>query len=873
MPSLHQLSTTRTRRALSTIATAAAAGVATAGSTLVPPNIILFYVDDMGVGDSSVYQALAGNPDEHQLDTPELERLAALGTIYTDAHSSSAVCTPSRISILSGALSFRSPLKQRVGFEGQDVKGTYFPGDRTTIPSMLQRHGYGTYGYGKWHLGVQGDKEGTGLMDEGPLQVGFDTFTGTPGNFANGSSMIRDHQYLSFNAAGEVVPINAPDALLWQPADNPDFIEKIQQVNVDSMQADLDAHLASRGHDPFFVFFASHSNHTPWVVDDQIEGVSLTTDVTVAGGPVPVMLGPDDDDDGIPEPNDPLYDPEEDTHWDPYYVPPSRGTPGTNGPTERAKMVKENDVIVGLLLDFLDTTDDPRAPGQKLIDNTLFIFTSDNGSDLRALPAVGGAPQPSDGVVTPFRGKKGTPWEGGTRVPMIAAWPGRIPAGAVSDALIGQQDFFATVAAIVGHDLHPTEAVDSDNILPALTNTSTTRTIDLVYKFKERLLMRRGDLKLRTRESDFADTNDRFGDGLDFLDLVTEQFYNLHNDLGEQSNKINDPAYTADIADMLATLQSYVSQGYSRPGAAPSQNGVNFLGGDFHTPANWISYTAELDAMIPGEQTSATAFLFVDGSADNAVSTTRVIQRRGIFDFISAGSQLSAITSNTVWRLEGGTLRDQNSAIRIDEGSTLVIDGGTLDLSVGNNFLRLSKGDGSVRIHRGSAQAVVLAFGVLNIATPGAKTVVFGRGDGVLTLTNPDPIRFGDAGDTANDWIGFETGSRGRLITRLSAADFESLWTAGRLRLDGHTANDLALSFDAVFTVTDNGDGRTTLALKNTEPTDLNADGSTDAFDVAELATRAALADPSADIDGSNIIDSIDLTLFNAYAFPSAEAP
>jgi arylsulfatase A len=94
-----------------------------------------------------------------------------------------------------------------------------------------------------------------------------------------------------------------------------------------------------------------------------------------------------------------------------------------NGPTNRAMMVQENDIIVGYMLDFLEQTDDPRNPGHKLIDNTIFIFTSDNGADIRSEAAVGALPQSSDGVITDIAGFKGTRWEGGNRVPFIAAWP------------------------------------------------------------------------------------------------------------------------------------------------------------------------------------------------------------------------------------------------------------------------------------------------------------------------------------------------------------------------------------------------------------------------------------------------------------------
>ncbi|USN99715.1 MAG: sulfatase-like hydrolase/transferase [Phycisphaeraceae bacterium] len=832
----------------------------------VPPNIVIFYADDMGLGDSSAYQDLTANADEHQLCTPNMERLAALGIRCTDAHTAAAVCSPSRISILSGVYSFRSPLKQSVGYEGQDVTGTYFPGDRRTIPWMLKRVGYRTFGYGKWHLGVQGDKFGTGLMTEGPLQEGFDTYTGTPGNFGGGGAMIQDERYMSFDENWDLVPINSPDAMTWNPTDDPEFCEKIQQINLDTMRANLADHVANHGEKPFFVYYASHGNHTPWITDAQIEGVPLTTDVTIAGGPIPVILGPDDDGDGIPEPNDPLYDPEEDTHWDPYFEYPSPGNPtGTNGPTERAKMVLENDVIIGEMLDFLEQTDDPRVPGAKLIDNTLFIFTSDNGADLRALPPVGALPQASDGVITPIRGKKATPWEGGTRVPFVAVWPGRIPAGVDSDALIGQVDLYATIAQITGHEPEPTEAVDSESIRDALTSgaTGVVRATDLIYKRKDSLLIRRGSLKLRADEADFADTGDRFGDNLDFLDLAPDRLYDLFDDLGENLDLQNNGAYALVRQDMFATLQAAVAQGYTRPGAAPAVNGVNFKGGDFHTASNWDCYTADLDGKIPGVQTNATAFIFDDGSADAVVAGTRVIQRGGVFEFTNASSQHTAITNGTVWRLEGGVLRAPNAAFRVDDGSSLVVDGGEVDLQTTPKFLRLTKGDGSIELRRGVVNASVLAFGVLSTATPGSKVFTFGPGDGVVVLSGNDPIRFGDDGDPINDWIDFVPGTRGLLITKLTEADLEALWQADRLRVGGQNAAAQGGSFADNFRVDDNGDGTTTLSLPGGScPLDLSGDDALDFFDVAALLRLVDADDPAADIDGSGIVDSHDILVY-----------
>ncbi|MEM1166186.1 MAG: sulfatase-like hydrolase/transferase [Planctomycetota bacterium] len=843
---------------------------AQAAAPLLPPNIVIFLADDMGLGDCAAYQDLTGNADQHQIRGPHVQLLADHGIRMTDAHSSSGVCTPSRISLLSGVYSFRSPLKQLVGFVGQDIDGSLLPGDRRTIPWMLQKHGYATLGFGKWHLGVQGqDVLSTGVVQEGPVQLGFDTYTGTPANFGDGAvigfgAMLVDDRYLGFDSEWNLVSLDSPEAQQWTPEDNPEFIERIQQVNLDAMNTGLASHLSQNGQQPFFVYYASHGNHTPFVTGDEIAGVPLTTDVTVAGGAVPITVMPDDDQDGIPEPNDPLYTPQEDTHWDPYYVPPTRLGPGTNGPTERGTMIIENDVIVGEIMAFLSETDDPRVPGSKLIENTLFIFTSDNGADLDALPAVGGLPQASDDMIRPLRGRKATPWEGGSRVPFIAMWPNRIPEGVTSDALIGQVDLYATLAAIVGHELEPNEAVDSVNVLAALTAgaTGAVRDTDLVYKQRQNLLIRRGGYKLRAVESDYVDTRDRFGDNLDFLDLSSNNFYDLDKDIDETQNLVNNPSLGSLIGEMLAVLQSYVSQGFSRTGAAAIQQSVNFLGGDFHTSENWHSYTEDVDEKIPGDQADATAFVVVDGTASVAVTGVRVVQRGGTFDFVSPNSWQSAVGAGATWFLEGGTMRDGNSAIRVDNGGSLVVDGGLLDVLTSGDLLRMSQGDGLIELGRGEIRAQALTFGTLGNATAGEKIMRFGRGDGTMTLGGSDPIRFGDDGDSANDRIDFLAGSQCRLVSTLTDTALAALWGSGRIRYEGQAAVELGQSLLDLFDVTDNGDGTTTLMLRQVCVVDRTGDSVPDAFDLVDLLGTLEIGTTSIDIDGSGVTDAADLKLF-----------
>lgn len=675
------------------------------------PNIVFFLADDMGLGDTSAYQDLTGNPDARQIYTPNMERLAERGTRFTDMHAAAAVCTPSRISFLTGTYSFRSPLLQKTSFAGQDVYGTLFPGQRKTVPAMLRQYGYRTYGIGKWHIALQGDKDGTGLIYEGPLEVGFDRYTGTPGNFGGSGCMIQDHGYMWFNSSDQLVSIKDPSAVNWGANENPVMLKKIQPTNLAAIQSYLTDHMSSTPDQPFFVYYASHANHTPYVPADELDGIPLTTNVTVAGTMIRIATGPDLDGDGIPDPADPdsfMTLDQGTKHWDPYYKTNSVGEVIDNSATTRAKMVRENDIIVGDLLDFLEATDDPRNPGHKLIDNTLFIFTSDNGADIEFEFAVGALPQKSNGVISDIQGKKATVWEGGTRVPFIAVWPGRIATDATSDALFGLNDMYATFAEIIGHPLTSVEAPDSESVLSAWTNGAggVVRSTDLLYKSKQSLMLRRGDLKLMTKDPDFINLGDQYdaaGQHLDFADMDPYDLYDLYSDLPELNDIIS--SQTTTVESMRATLQQFVDQGYSRSGAERVLNGPNFQGGSLLDPSNWHNYTPTLNNQLPTAQRPG--FVCFDGTTASSVSNMFLIQRGGTVSF-TGGPESQRQLNNVQWRMEDGSI----------------------DLNDGT--LYLADGTSTLAIADGALSGAQLAVGG---GASGSKTVVLEKGSGTITLS------------------------------------------------------------------------------------------------------------------------------------------
>ena len=563
-------------------------GVAIAAPDRTRPNIVFVYADDMGIGDTSAYADLGNNPNNYQIDTPNMERLAAMGTRFTDVHTAAAVCTPSRVSLLTGRYSFRSDLKQKVVFTGTDINGTLFTqGGKTTktVGNLLQDVGYRTYGLGKWHLGTKTDSNSidtSRMLLEGPTHVGFDRYIGTNGNPGGKGEMIEDDKFVKFTSTVPGVLTTAPlsgsdtPSTNWVVGNDDGALQqaKLTQRHLNASKSFMSDHTAGGTHEdkPFFIYYASHANHAPYYVANSIQtdangtptSVPLTGN-TLAGGPIRVLTSPDNDNDGLPDPADPLYPSNSlEKHWLQYYEEDGAGNQIDSPASARADMVQENDVVLGELIDYLEATDDPRNPGAKLVENTLIVFTSDNGDNLGG-PGVGAFEQVSDGQLTNLKGKKGTPWEGGTRVPFIASWAGEIQTGLTSDALFGQHDLYATFAEITGQQLEATyadtEGADSESILDALQGTATgvVRDSDLIYKRKEDLILRRGNLKLIAKESDFNSDGERIDpggetSGLDWQDLEVAQLYDLTNDLDETNDLKNNPAFAAIRDDMLQTL-------------------------------------------------------------------------------------------------------------------------------------------------------------------------------------------------------------------------------------------------------------------------------------------------------------------------------
>ena len=387
------------------------------------PNIVYILADDLGYGDLSCYY-----PDS-RIQTPNIDRLASEGMRFTDAHSPSSVCTPTRYAILTGQYCWRSDLPVGV-LQGY---GRMFLRDgRQTVPGLLRQAGYSTAVIGKWHLGLDWivreeyldsvqlltrDFDGVAAVrdmkadwidfslppERGPWTYGFDYSYILPASLDMPPYCYLENGILE----GDLDDITEGNDLntgftgaFWRPGKMstgydffevlPTFIRKARQYIRDHATEDR----------PFLLYLPLPAPHTPWVPTDEYGGLS--------------------------------------------------------GAGAYGDFVQMIDAMIGRVLDELEETG--------LSDNTLVFFTSDNGAYWPPAMQERFDHAPSGG----FRGMKADIWEGGHRIPFIVRWPGVIPSDTKSDYLTCLTNLFATSAELTGLKTEPGQAEDSRSILPVL---------------------------------------------------------------------------------------------------------------------------------------------------------------------------------------------------------------------------------------------------------------------------------------------------------------------------------------------------------------------------------------------------------------------
>ena len=491
------------------------------------PNIIVILADDIGYGDLSCYGAKL-------VQTPNLDRLAREGRRFTDAHSPASTCSPSRRAMLTGGYSWRQPEGSSImpGNAALSIK----PGS-VTLPSMLKQAGYTTGIVGKWHLGL-GKESGPDWNDgikPGPLEIGFDyafffpaTGDRVPCVFIENHNVVGldPHDPIAVSYAqkigSEPTGLENPDLLKLKATHghNNTIVNGVGRIGwmsggktarwkdediADTFRQKACTFIEQNSSKPFFLYYATHNIHVPRVPNPRHHGKSQC---------------------------------------------------GTRGDS-----IVELDVAVGEVLATLERL--------KIADNTLLIFSSDNGGVMDdGYADVGSFEHPCNGVL---RGYKGSLWEGGHRVPFIARWPGHIQPGSECGELMAHVDLTATCAALTGQTLPAEAAVDSCNVLPALLGLPHDKPgrdsfIAHVGGTNSPKAIRQGPWKLiqagGARES-YADANKGARLGKGAKTPPAPFLLNLTDDLSEMKN------LAAEHPDKVKALQALFEQqrdaGRSRP--------------------------------------------------------------------------------------------------------------------------------------------------------------------------------------------------------------------------------------------------------------------------------------------------------------------
>ena len=488
------------------------------------PNIIIIYADDLGYGDLSCYNKKSA------YETPNLDKMAKEGIRFTDAHSPSTICSPSRYGLFSGNQIYRSTGRGGGAFEGPGGP-SYLKPETLTIAEMLHEKGYRTGVFGKWHVGLTwfdknnnrlgGGYDNALLIDydnstpliDGPNNRGFDESFITP-NCPN-----TDPLYVYIENG--MVPVRPSIRHKQENLPNPggkwrwDNDEGWMAPGYNFMEADLlffdktrefiTEHRKKTPKKPFFAVLSTQIAHAPVLPAEEFNGIT--------------NAGP------------------------------------------RGDFVRELDVIVGRVMDLVKELG--------IDDNTVIMFNSDNGAEIVHVDwmrqdynhdASGG-----------WRGMKRDAWEGGHRVPFIVRWPGVFPKGQVTNQITNTTDIFATAASIVGYKLKNEDATDSYDMVPVMLGiqdeNKPIRPYMLTQSFRGEFQIRQGNWKYLDHTG--SGGNNYTSELLEKYALpetavdATGQLFNLTNDPGETTNLFfTEEAKREELQELL---QESKTSGRSAP--------------------------------------------------------------------------------------------------------------------------------------------------------------------------------------------------------------------------------------------------------------------------------------------------------------------
>jgi arylsulfatase A-like enzyme len=489
------------------------------------PNIVVILADDLGYGDVQ-----CNNPERGKIPTPHIDRLAAGGMRFTDGHSSSGVCSPSRYTLLTGRYHWRSRLQG--GIVNRFGEPLITP-ERFTIANLAKSHGYRTAAIGKWHLGwnwpipseqrplLQATEKKSATEDDesappatpsqrdawktifaqtipgGPTANGFDSYFGT--DVPNWPPYCFIENDRTVGIPSEFLPnkLFKNHLASTQGPALPDWkLEKILPTLAD--RATQFVSEAAKSDAPYLLYLPRPAPHTPLAVNPEWQGKS--------------------------------------------------------GLSPYADFVMETDAVVGRVLDAIEKTGES--------ENTLVVLTSDNGCasyiGVADLERMGHYPS------GPLRGYKTSAWEGGHRVPFLVRWPAVVKPGSVCTQLVLQADLMATFAEVLGSKLAENAGVDSFSLLPLLNGGNQPVRQNAVNCSAQGVpAVREGSWKLILAQGS--------GDKGKNDPAQPVQLYNLAEDLGETKNLAAEQPER--VAQMKALLEKLITDGRSTPGA-PQTNDV-----------------------------------------------------------------------------------------------------------------------------------------------------------------------------------------------------------------------------------------------------------------------------------------------------------
>ena len=571
------------------------------------PNIVYILADDMGVGDVSSYNATA------PVSTPNIDRIANAGMRFTDAHSLDSICTPSRYGILTGQYAWRTSLQSGVlnGYSPPLI-----PAGRMTVADLLKQSGYSTGMFGKWHEGLNwvttngqpAAIDGSNVdfsqpFTGGPTDHGFDTFFGIASSANEGPyAFLRDNH----TVGPDLVTPTSPTGQVYVNPSNTTF-NHISPIapgydihdTLPTIVSQATAYIGSKANqaNPFYAYIPLTAPHEPIVPPTFAQGQTG-------------LIG-----------NNTQY--------------------GSDSEPNYGDFIWSVDWAVGQVLDKLNDPDGNPNTNDSILNNTIVVFTADNGAT--KLFSFNSSTGSINGV--PMRGDKETVYEGGSRVPFVASWPGHIPTVTVNNHIIELNDLIATAAALTNQTLPTNAGEDSANILPELLGTATTpvRNFSIGHSYIGALTIRQTDSagnnwKLIFTSGDGSAAAGEAAKVVNPKSAITYftklQLFNLTTDPGESTNLLNgggSAVMQQKALQLQKLMQSYMFAGRSQN--FPARNIVNGQS------------TMQIDFGDSSTQTPGTGWNNISGAEG-----TRPAVTKGLYD---SGGGYTGILLTTSWTATG----------------------------------------------------------------------------------------------------------------------------------------------------------------------------------------------------------------------------